>query len=1525
MSFEPILYGPLFVQDAQDVNLVASSTDPVNVTVSVGGSSWTIPVTPVLTGGRYLAPLRMREILASVVDIPGLAAAGVREVPVVTLSAGGTTMSFRAVYGSAAGHTPTQLAGHWLTWRDQISTTQTWARERLTFLAGLDLLGWQSGTYVVQAKVFFASGDPETVTLASGTIQSGCRYVTVDASFSAISAAVQGAGTITAWDVNYNFSGQNASGAVSVNGYPLRLILARQDVRVKEFIFSNSFGVEDRVISSGRSNPKLEGSSVPFLNGGTERELRNDAEEGKEVYSGHISSARGSALWSDFLKSKDRHILLSGNLEQIIVDSQETDMQENALGSVKFTYHLAKLDAGRYFDDASGLGNYDPGEQYGALYVGSDPPGEEIPSEDLFFLKTRLDEFPAADLTEELLFLVQNPLTLSWGNLSLNGLKDWLQEEISAYETPVWSGPWEDYSAGVADYALAASLGRDLYDRILLIEQNPYNLPIASDTVLGGIKVGSGLSIDGSGVLSVDAPDLETLTLKVGTSQVGTYTPTDAQTLTITKQHIVGAIGQEVYHPYGGDTENNTFKIGGATLTWHAASGSTPGYIELDSAFVSHGDQVLGDGTPGGGGGTVSSYLRELLDVQYNLSPSVNDILIYASGVPLNPSGSTVGYGWKNISKSDFFSDYYSKSEVDALIGAIDQFHYEIAASTSAVSNPQPNVLYLIGPTGSGSDKYEEYVYANSTWTKIGDTSLDLSGYVQSASVKKLSLTVGSTSLGTFDPLGANDTSWTISSQNIYDAIGSTKYHKYGGDTALMTFKIGGATLTWHAASGSTPGYIEIDSALITTGDQILGSGTPSGGGTTGATNLWQLDDVDVPSSAAQLIEGQALVWDATAGKWKNRSITQGTVTRVDVGTTQYSPTDGVVSLPAYPTTLPASDVYAWAKAVSKPSYSLSEITGTDDLRAIEALTGTSGLLKKTGANTWELDTTSPTYISHGETAYNDLTTVSSMLQSLQCQVDSVASRDMFDELTASSFFSDVAAIQDLRAGYAHAERLYLADGVYLYAETVDNIVCVRLNAPLITTGDQILGSGTPSGGGGGDISYLYELTDVDDSLSAPVSGTLLQWYSNKWVGTAFTGISNGDLLTYSGGKWTNVARSSVGITTDATQSAHGLMSAADKTKLDSINTTYIANGETAYEALNVIGPALQSLQAQIDSVASRDCFDELSAAAVFADVIAASDIYATLHGSLEGNADTATDADKLDGQHGSYYAAASAVSTLQGYFTNGVANNADKLDGQHGSYYATASSVTTLQGYFTNGVANDADKLDGIHASGLFTAMSSSAATNLSITIGGTNKTTTLYATYDSASENISDKFGIVDGALRSLQSQIDSVASRSDFSDFEATTEAKLDYVCDIMRSLQAQVDSVASRTGDFFSSHVHFDTVSVGTAIYGDVLITTGDQTLSDERRKKITRDIILTAEQIASCRAVAFDWTDQPGSSFGSIAQDWQKILPEAVSDRNDTLYLYYGQSAEVAVINLAREVVKLKEEIKQLRQQNNGGC
>lgn len=1513
MNFEPILYGPLFIRDAQDINLVAASADPVDLTVSVGGSSWTIPVTPVLTNNRYLAALRMREILSSVVGIPGLANAGEREVPLVTLSAGDATMSVRAVYGAASGKTPTQLAGHWLSWRDQVSMTHAWGRERLTFLAGLDLLGWQSGTYSVKAKIFLSSGDPVTVTLTSGTLQSGCRYVTVDASYATIAAAVSASvrSKIRAWDVSYSFSGTDSqSAAATINGYPLRLIIARDEVRVKEFVFCNSFGVEDRVYSSGRSNPKLDGSSVSFLSGASEYELRNDSTEGREVYSGRLGSARESALWLDFLKAHDRYILASGGLARIIVDSQETDLQDNALGSVKFTYHLGALDNGRYFNDQEGLGDYDPTQRHGALYIGDEPPSEELPSEDLFFLKTRLDEFPVADLSEEYLFLVQDPLTLEWCNAPLSDIKEWLQQVITHEDVHVWSGPWEEYSAGVAGYALAASLGKDLCDRIEALEDAPaYQLPIATDTRLGGIKVGSGLEITPEGVLSaVDAcyfepdPDYEgDVSLK--TAYAGLRIP-----------GLRFGAGREAF-----DLEVRNV----------AAEGETPVYaLYTPLPLITGGDQILGSGTPGGGTPTGVSYLHELLDVGIS-NPMTGQILAYNATLQK----------WVNA---------------EAPAGSV-----QTVAGVSPDANGDIPVADLKTALSLGSAAYKDtsYFAAASHTHSINEVSgLDANLTTISGALQSLQAQIDSVaSRDCFDELTATA---VTADRAVASEMYAERYYLTNGLYFYVDIVDGVAC-------------VHLNAPFITDGDQILGDGTPGGGGGTGATYLWQLDDVDVPSVAGQLIDGQALVWDAASSKWTNRNITQGTVTRVDVGSTQYSPTDGVVSLPAYPTTLPASDVYAWAKALTKPSYALTEITGAADVQAIEALTGTSGLLRKTAANTWELDTNSyvtssgvtsitagtglsggtitgtgtiaisstyQDYIVHGESAYNSLTTVSSLLQGLQAQIDAVASRDMFEELAASAFSASVAAISELRVGYAYAERYYLSDAVYFTAETVNGVVCVKLNSPLITTGDQILGDGTPGGGGGGDISYLYELTDVDDNLNAPASGTILQWYSNKWIGTAFTSIANGDLLTYASGKWTNVARTSVGIVTDATTSTHGLMSAADKTKLDGINTTYISNGQTAYENLSTVSAMLQSLQKQVDSVASRDMYEELGATAFYSDVAGIGSLIADnieLGGESLKSIPNSYLANHSISINGSAVNLGGSFSTAS--ITAGTAGTSSATSGASISVpYVTmnAYGIVTAYGTHTHSVslANlvgssavgsaslpvyyNGSALAACTGSSLFSAMSSGASTNLSVTVAGQTRTATLYATYDSASENISDKFGIVSGALQSLQKQIDSVASRSDISDFEATTEAKLDYVCDLMRSLQSQIDSVASRTADV-SANGYFDVISVGRAIYGDVLITSGDQTLSDERRKTITREITLTAEQIASCRAVAFDWKDKPGSSFGSIAQDWQKILPESVNDVDDTLYHFYGQSAEVAVINLAREVVELKKIIKRL--------
>lgn len=124
-----------------------------------------------------------------------------------------------------------------------------------------------------------------------------------------------------------------------------------------------------------------------------------------------------------------------------------------------------------------------------------------------------------------------------------------------------------------------------------------------------------------------------------------------------------------------------------------------------------------------------------------------------------------------------------------------------------------------------------------------------------------------------------------------------------------------------------------------------------------------------------------------------------------------------------------------------------------------------------------------------------------------------------------------------------------------------------------------------------------------------------------------------------------------------------------------------------------------------------------------------------------------------------------------------------------------------------------------------------------------------------------------------------------------------------------------------------------VNIGAPSFSDgalnvngAIVSAGDQVIaSDERIKRNFKPIELSVEQIASCRAVTFDWASG-GHSFGSIAQDWEPILPEAVKD-GDVKALAYGQLGLVAAINIARheteqdkEIRKLKERVKNLEEE-----
>lgn len=77
---------------------------------------------------------------------------------------------------------------------------------------------------------------------------------------------------------------------------------------------------------------------------------------------------------------------------------------------------------------------------------------------------------------------------------------------------------------------------------------------------------------------------------------------------------------------------------------------------------------------------------------------------------------------------------------VTAAIADITGFHAEIVTELPAVG--QKNILYLVAKSSAASgDGYDEYLYINGAWERVGSTDIDLSGYVLASEMHAISNT----------------------------------------------------------------------------------------------------------------------------------------------------------------------------------------------------------------------------------------------------------------------------------------------------------------------------------------------------------------------------------------------------------------------------------------------------------------------------------------------------------------------------------------------------------------------------------------------------------------------------------------------------------------------------------------------------------------------------------------------------------------------------------------------------------------
>lgn len=68
---------------------------------------------------------------------------------------------------------------------------------------------------------------------------------------------------------------------------------------------------------------------------------------------------------------------------------------------------------------------------------------------------------------------------------------------------------------------------------------------------------------------------------------------------------------------------------------------------------------------------------------------------------------------------------------IQTAIGGITGISYEIVQALPQTG--EPGVIYLVSNSGSGTNVYDEYIYTNGAFEKIGSTDVDLSGYVQTS------------------------------------------------------------------------------------------------------------------------------------------------------------------------------------------------------------------------------------------------------------------------------------------------------------------------------------------------------------------------------------------------------------------------------------------------------------------------------------------------------------------------------------------------------------------------------------------------------------------------------------------------------------------------------------------------------------------------------------------------------------------------------------------------------------------------
>jgi len=943
------------------------------------------------------------------------------------------------------------------------------------------------------------------------------------------------------------------------------------------------------------------------------------------------------------------------------------------------------------------------------------------------------------------------------------------------------------------------------------------------------------------------------------------------------------------YNPNTGALKAGSFvKRGGTSAQFLKADGSVDSntYLTTSSAADTYvlkaGDTMTGDLTikkSGGGALNIQGSTHNAASGEIVFNPHGTQI---RNGAKISAvAGSTsydlidIVFSASNNRTSPYSPDWYEtlrikydKSVILANAGILKWMNNPSEGDPTAIDciKLTSGNIFIIG-RGVANNSYDSYLEGKSVYIRTGTSTL-----TSRLSVSQSAITMSLDTIPNVD--------------NNYKLGNANRYWK-----ELYTKKVylaDGIYIEYVDNSGN--GYVHINAPLVTDGDQIVLSGTPGGGGG-GASFLADLNDVTLTN----LANTNLLQWNGNA--WVNVAAssvgvtTEGTEANLNAGT-------------------PSTDKMVWAPATLASWLANKEYSTTANTVSNVAVGGSG--------HTTELAITKA-----GSTSY------------ITVPFATMTERPKYVTPTQSA---DAIDLNTILAGGGITRNVW-NQGYWNHAPSGIGYfgAAWQINAHSSETGAmQFAWNGNYTGTTptkslwfrvrnseqwGDDWHLIYDSANLTKSVITGLldagNGTYLPLSGGTMTGSI--NMTDGKQIMDSTGTWAMLGLSSTGVFycgPGYQVSSAFLIRSGD---MDLKHRRYTSNTASGYNEYTIFDEANANLLSVSWSALNLTAAGTLTASGL-----------ATLSGGISTTMETASGTiTALNFALSATNASSKIVFAREGYNylqipangqLNVVANSSLSAANSTAIFTATDIRPGSNGGYnlgYVDSSSADNNRLWNVYAQEMMLIKANGPTLTLRGTGDNTDGATILFKS-SSANHN-GFKIAVEKAASSNNRGRL-----ALNFYSSNVTTDP---YEPDWKRAMRVSYNgNVLIGASDFSNTLYAYGTAVIGsaTAISGatlsvtGVIASTGDQVVtSDIRMKTNLKPIELSVEQIAKCRAVTFDWTTG-GHSFGSVAQDWLDILPEAVHKGN-TLSLAYAQLGTVIGITLANHETEQDTEIRELKE------